>query len=638
MPEPAGHGDGSGVPQPAPQPLLHDASVQLAAPTQAWSRRDGDMGAAPIDGVYHCDTRVLDRLDLLVDGVTPEFLAEARITAGETVFLTLARGRPGEGADPRLRLSRRRRVRPGLVEETIRLDSALPQPYRGELSLAVHLDATSIVALKSGFLATHDVEITGTGDTVTWSRDAVSASLTAPGATLSRDGQTVTLRWAVDLPAGGTTEVGWHLTAAHATAVLEAPRDDPGWAVDRVPTASPDLRRWITRSLDDLASLRLTPRGRTEAILGAGAPWFLTLFGRDSLITALFLLPFDPRVALDTLHVLAGFQGTRVDPVTGEQPGKIPHELRNVSADVTFGLPPLYYGTIDATPLWLVLLHETWRAGVGDDAVRPLLGAAHAALAWMRDDGAGNDGFIRYQGDGHGLANQGWKDSGDAIRWHDGSLAHPPIALPEVQAYAYRAALGGAELLEHFGPDDPAPWRAWAAALKARFRARFWIDDPAGAYPALALDGAGRPVDAVASNMGHLLGSGLVDAGEARLIADRLIGGGLNSGFGLRTLSRDEAAYWPLGYHIGSVWPHDTTIAVLGLVKEGLPDHARVLADGLARAARGFDWQLPELWSGDGTDVTPRPVPYPAACHPLTWAAAAPLALAYALPGWPCDA
>jgi len=221
------------------------------------------------------------------------------------------------------------------------------------------------------------------------------------------------------------------------------------------------------------------------------------------------------------------------------------------------------------------------------------------------------------------LANQGWKDSGDSVQWRDGTLAEGPIALCEVQAYAYEAAIHGADLLDHFGVSGALEWRDWAARLRKRFHDSFWIDDPAGAYPAIALDASKRPVDTVTSNIGHLLGTGLLDSRQAALVARRLVSPQLNSGYGLRTMSTDSQGYWPLSYHGGSVWTHDTAIAIAGLASEGFVLEASTLVSGLLAAASGFDYRMPELHSGDAAIQFGAPVPYPAACRPQAWSAAA---------------
>ncbi|WP_375390121.1 amylo-alpha-1,6-glucosidase, partial [uncultured Amnibacterium sp.] len=335
-----------------------------------------------------------------------------------------------------------------------------------------------------------------------------------------------------------------------------------------------------------------------------------------------------------TLRVLARIQGTATDDATGERPGGIVHELRrgdNALGDGAVVLPPRYYGTIDATPLWILLLHDAWRAGLPDSAVRDLLPALTAALGWLRD-AVPADGFLAYlDTSGHGLANQGWKDSGDSVQWRDGTLASGPIALCEVQAYAHEAALAAVVLLRAIGDGAEADgWQRWAADLKARFRPAFWVDDADGGFPAIALDAHGRAVDSLTSNIGHLLGTGILDARDEARVAALLVDERLDSGYGVRTLATDMAGYWPLGYHGGSVWTHDTAIAVRGLLRAGFPAEARRLAEGLLLASRAFDARMPELHGGDPA-LAGAPVPYPAACRPQAWSAAAAIVVRDAL-------
>ena len=371
------------------------------------------------------------------------------------------------------------------------------------------------------------------------------------------------------------------------------------------------------------------PTAPEDVFYAAGAPWYLTLFGRDSLWAARLVLPLDLTPARGTLRTLAALQGTVVDEERAEQPGKIMHELRRGAFELgSMSLPPLYYGTIDATPLWVCLLHDAWRAGLPEEDVVALLPALEAALGWLLEHfDADGDGFGEYRdATGRGLANQGWKDSRDSVRFADGRVAEGPVALCEVQGYAHEAARSGAALLDAFGRPGAERLRSWAADLAIRFRSTFWCGTGAERYPALALDGQKRRVDALTSNIGHLLGTGLLEAEEELLIARRLASPALDSGLGLRTMSAEDAGYSPLSYHCGSVWPHDTAIAVAGLARAGLTEHAAGLVEGLLRASVAFDQRLPELWSGEG-----RPVPYPASCRPQAWSAAAAVVVAQVL-------
>ncbi len=610
------------------QPLLHNETLVLRAPAQAWSGSDGAMGSAPIHGFYLSDTRLLATLEMTVGGERGETIASIPEGSDAVAFVALLRHLDDRAADPRVRATHRRRVGVDGLSEAIRLESTLHEPIDTIVSVRLTADLASVDQVKGG-LAIPPVPIAVEGTSATWGNDSVSASLAAPGATLLIRGDVLDLSWPVTVPANGTVTVGWSLVASDENAVVIGSTTPARWSIPTVTSGDDRLARWLGTALADLDALRLsTVADPAFEFLAAGAPWFFTLFGRDSLWAARFMLPLGTTLAGDTLRVLAGLQGTEEVPQTAEQPGKIMHELRRGVLEVLgsgISLPPLYYGTVDATALWACLLHDAWKWGLPEPEVVVLLPHLVAALEWMRDFGdADGDGLLEYvDGTGRGLANQGWKDSGDSVQWRDGRLADGPIALCEVQAYAYEAAIGGADLLEHFGVDGAAEWRAWAARLRARFHETFWIDDPAGAYPAIALDSEKRRVDTVTSNIGHLLGTGLLDPRQAALVARRLASPEMNSGFGLRTMSTDSDGYWPLSYHGGSVWTHDTAIAIAGLAREGFTAEATSLVSGLLTAASGFDYRMPELHSGDAATEFARPVPYPAACRPQAWSAAA---------------
>jgi glycogen debranching enzyme len=402
---------------------------------------------------------------------------------------------------------------------------------------------------------------------------------------------------------------------------VHAPHRPVEWS--RVAVRADDHRfaRLVEQSLDDLAALRLTDG--PDTFLGAGVPWYLTLFGRDSLWAARMLLPLGTDLAIGTLRVLARRQGTRVDPATGEAPGKIMHELRRAASalDSADRLPAAYYGTIDATLLWISLLHDAWRWGHPAADIEALLPHMEATLGWLDEHAdPDDDGFVEYLDiSGRGLANQGWKDSGDAVRFADGRPADPPIALAEVQGYAYRAAMDGAALLDAFGRGGGDRWRAYAEALADRFRARFWV---ARGHPALALDRDKRPVDSLTSNIGHLLGTGLLTASEEKAVAAALAAEPMSGGYGLRTMSAADRGFAPLSYHCGSVWTHDTAIVAAGLARSGFGTEAATLIDGLLAAGEAFDFRLPELHAGYARSEMCRPMPYPAACRPQAWSAA----------------
>lgn len=645
------------------QPLLHDALAVLRAPTQVWSSPDGGIGVAPVHGIYGADVRLVRGLRLTIDGHAPEHLATGGDRSDQVRIDALVRTLDDPTPDPGVRMMLERSVDADGVADELTLRNRQPVDLRALVEIEIEPDASSVDHVKLGIApasarldrtahpGSAATDAAGTsaapsgirpeldGDAVVWGGDEVTARLTTDGFDVQVDARGIRLTAEVVVPAAGAARVGWRLRIADAAAVVRGVDGPPPWSTPAVTVADDRLARWIEQGLADLDALRMTTVRQPDAeFIAAGAPWFFTLFGRDSIWTARMLLPLGTKLAGDTLRVLAGLQGTRVDDATAEEPGKIMHELRRAALSLDGGegeLPPLYYGTVDATALWITLLHDAWRWGLPEREVRELLPNLQAALAWMRDHGdADGDGLLEYvDRSGHGLANQGWKDSGDSVQWRDGSLAEGPIALCEVQAYAYEAAVHGADLLDAFGVDGADEWRAWAARLRERFHEEFWIDDPAGAYPAIALDAHKRPVDTVTSNIGHLLGTGLLDAVQVDLVVRRLTDPTMDSGYGLRTMSTESGGYWPFSYHGGTVWAHDTAIAVLGLAHEGRGADAAGLVEGLLRAAAGFGYRMPELHSGDPASEVAVPVPYPAACRPQAWSAAASVAVLSAVLG-----
>jgi hypothetical protein len=658
------------------QPWLDDLITVLSAPTMALSEQSGQMRRSGAQGVLHAHSRVLSQAVLEVDGAEPWPTRSGLLSASTALFASIPRQTAGDSVDPAVWLERQRTVGAGIVDELVRVTCGPRAFGAARVTLRVAADLAVLHDIKSGQTRPL-VPIAAASPGLVWGEGRLWVQLSAPGAvaTVGDDGE-AQLIWRVKLAGSSGSEIRWRLTVRDTTAVVTAPpvarvsgirvprarsgepgpapgsaqRDDPPcmtrggrpWAHVRAESADPRLPRLLARSIDDAAALRMmTTLAPGEVFLGAGTPWFLTLFGRDSIWAARLLLPFGWQLASGTLRALAAFQGKRVDRRTGEAPGKIPHELRPTSREAAHadGLPALYYGTIDATPLWVCLLHDAWRWGMPAAEVRALLPCMNAALAWMRDHGdADGDGMLEYRDDsGKGLANQGWKDSHDAIRFSDGQTASPPVTLCEVQGYAHQAASVGADLLEAFDEPGAAQWRAWASRLAEAFRSSFWVTDPGGTYPALALDGTKRKVDALASNIGHLLGTGLLTAQEESRIAERLSRPDMNSGFGLRTMSAASRGYSPLSYHCGSVWSHDTAIAILGLTRSGHQAAAASLADGLLEAAMAFDWRLPELFSGRPRAEVPWPSPYPPSCRPQAWAAAASGALVQAILGLDVD-
>ncbi|WP_405375237.1 MULTISPECIES: glycogen debranching N-terminal domain-containing protein [unclassified Microbacterium] len=612
------------------QPFLSDAVVALRAPTQVWSRDDGEIGAGAIDGVFHGDTRFIRRTRLRygADAAvhTPEWISRSSASASDVRFEALLRHVDDRTPDPKLRLTRRRIVADGRMTEELTLASHLAEEVAVVVEIVVTPDATPMQDVKSGAAEVAPTDRRVTGDAASVTAGAASMQLTAPVAEVTASGDGIVLTWRLVCPPRATATVSWQVELDDPSLVVRGTERETHWTVPAPAGSDPRLGRWLRQAIDDLDALRLTMPGDPDEFFAAGAPWFFTLFGRDSLWAARLFLPVDVDMASSTLRVLGRLQGTAADLSTAEEPGKIAHELRASTLTMPgegISLPPLYYGTVDATPLWITLLVEARAAGMPDPAVRDLLPTLSAALDWMR--GAVNaDGFLDYvDATGHGLSNQGWKDSGDSIQWRDGSLADGPIALSEVQGYAYEAAMGAAGLLESLDEPGADDLRAWAAALRTRFRERFWTQTPEGRYPAIALDRDGRPVDTLTSNIGHLLGTGILDTDEEEAIADLLVGPSMSSGFGLRTMSTDAAGYWPLSYHGGSVWAHDTAIVARGMARAGLHRQAAVLVEGMLDAAEAFAFRMPELHAGDAAGDVAVPAPYPAACRPQAWSAAA---------------
>jgi glycogen debranching enzyme len=627
-------------PRTARQPYLFDLSSCVNAPSLVLSRRDGQILGSGVQGWMCADRRMLSRLSLAVGGHEPVGLTDEARGASRAVFRAVVPQLGDPIDDPTVRVERRREVGHHELVEEVTVTSAARRRTRVILTVTAAADLSALADVRTG-RPREDLTASEKEGGLAWTRDEDRVVLSADPRPDEVDAVAGTMSWEGELGPGEKMTVRLH-------ALAEPGRRPVFTGTARVPWSRPDLAcpdrrvpQVVHQGLDDLAGLLLEDRADPDAagglFLAAGSPWFLTLFGRDSLWAARMLLPLGTDLALSTLRALARRQGTRNDPATEEQPGRILHEVRAEPLVLEhFTLPPTYFGTADATALFVILCAEAWRWGADPAQVRDLLPAVERALGWVEEQTG--DGFIRYvDSSGHGLSNQGWKDSLDSIQWADGSLAEPPIALSEVQAYSYQAAVLGADLLRAFDRPGADHWRSWAADLAGRFRESFWVEDGEGRYPAVALDARGAAVDSVASNMGHLLGAGLLDGPEAALVARRLSSPAMSSGFGLRTLTSTSPRFSPLSYHGGAVWPHDTAIAVAGLAREGFGEEAAALFRELVRAAPWFDFRLPELYGGDSAEFAVRPLPYPAACRPQAWAAATPLAALVALLGLDVD-
>ena len=424
-----------------------------------------------------------------------------------------------------------------------------------------------------------------------------------------------------DLPANGRVVVPRSFDSAlkHRRSEVEEITSE----FTRITTSNQYTNSLIERSLGDLSALTtVTERGH---YIMAGIPWFATLFGRDSLLTAFSVLPFYPQLAAGILRTLASLQGVEVNDARDEQPGKIIHELRACemanTGEVPFGR---YYGSIDSTPLFLWLLGRYVNATGDLKLARELWTNVERALGWIADFGdRDGDGYIEYKRETpRGLANQGWKDSLDAISHADGTLAEPPIALAEVQGYVYAAYVSLAEIAGRLDRVNMSSLlRDKASALKTRFDRDFWLKQEG--MIALALDGSKKPCRVMASNGAHCLAAGLVTGRRAALLSQRLLADDMFSGWGIRTLSERERRYNPMSYHNGSVWPHDNAMTAWGLACTGRTEGAAKIMTGLFDAAAGLNNEsLPELFCGFAREPNLGPVPYPVACHPQAWSAA----------------
>jgi glycogen debranching enzyme len=600
----------------AEEAVLTGGVTTVAGSTFCLSSPSGDITTGAPHGLFLADARVLSRWELRLDGRPAEPLSVQQPEAFLTTFV--------------LRLSNsllltRARLVAGGMRETLAIDNFGPRAATITVDLHVEADFADLFTVKHG-QTTHNV----IASTTTENGLALLGRDRGVSVTGGPAGAPGTLSWHVTVPPRGRWETEVTVLASVDGRTAPPGFDDPPrrireWRATNTTIAAtdPHLANVLHHTENDLGALRL------DGFVAAGAPWFMTLFGRDSLLTAWMALPLDPTLALGTLRTLAKSQGTRSDPFTEEQPGRIVHELRRGPDSAALLGGSHYYGTADATPLFVMLLAEAWRWGADEHAIRALLPNADAALSWV--DGHGD--FVTYRrGTDRGLVNQGWKDSPDAVNDAAGRLATAPVALCEVQGYAYAAWLARAELAEAFGGDAEGP-RKKAETLKERFAEAFWL--PGRGWYAVALDGARQPVDALTSNAAHCLWTGIAGDEHAAVLVDRL--SDLDSGFGLRTLAPAMGAYNPMSYHNGSVWPHDTAIAVAGLLRYGhLPgavDLAHRLAQGLLDAAAAFGGRLPELYCGFPRTEFDPPVPFPTSCSPQAWASAAPLLLVRALLG-----
>jgi glycogen debranching enzyme len=607
---------------------------------------------ATASGFFASDTRFLSRSVLTLDGVRLDRLSHDHSRPYLASFVL--RNPLGTGLQPNELVIRRERFVGDCMAERIVVENVGRRRVDARLELALEADFADIFVVKNlepAFGRPADEKLPparpaerAAAGTIVFSDDGFSGR-TVIHLSQRFDFSNGVARFALSLAPGAQWRlvVGVQpelegvtpLSAATFVDELDEKRRRADRALAAWQHAAPalsagwdDLVHTWNRSLADLASLRMrVPEISEEYLLAAGTPWFMTVFGRDAIISSLQTLLLGPELATGTLRVLAATQATLDDPERDAEPGKIIHELRRGKAAPAWF--DRYYGTLDATPLFLVLLSELWHWT--DDPLLPLEleGAARRALTWM-DASADldGDGFAEFERRcSRGLRNQIWKDSEDSLAFRDGTPARPPIAPAEVQGYIYDAKLRAAELAREVWRDEPLAERLESDAieLRRRFEEAFWIEER-GFY-ALGLDRDKRPIDSLTSNLGHLLWSGIVDGERGQAVTDLLVHDALWSGWGVRTMAAREGAYNPLAYHNGTVWPHDNSLIAWGLARRGRRHDAVRILQATVEAAAHFGFRLPEVFAGFARSDTRFPVVYPTASSPQAWAAGAPVLL-----------
>jgi len=627
---------------------VSDGSVKiLDGNTFVVSDTRGDIEASLTDptGLFSYDTRFLSKWVLTINGERMNPLSVDDLEYFESRFFLV----PGTGTvyvDAKLSVIRRRAVGNGFHEELTILNHA-DEPVDLRIRLDAGCDFADLFEVKDALKKKGSYSARSKGGKLvlayvrgTFGRSTVISS--SQPAQIDKNGLGFKIRigphgkWSTDLDiatgALGFEEMG--RTEDPAKARRRMRQNLARW-IDQAPRLESDqepLRATYRRSLVDLAALRFSPQvAGGRSLPAAGLPWFMTMFGRDSILTSLQALPFTSELAATTLRALGDWQGLSVNDFRDEDPGRILHEMRYGELTAFEERPHSpYYGSADATPLFVVLLDE-YERWTGDRAlVRELEVESRAALNWIDEyaDLQGN-GYLSYERRNKktGLENQCWKDSWDSISFRDGRIPGFPRATCELQGYAYDAKRRGARLAREIWKDTALAEQLEqeAAELKRRFNRDFWVED--GEYFALALDPEGKQVDALTSNNGHLLWSGIVDKSKAKAVVRHLLGPRLFSGWGVRTLAEGEGRFNPIGYHVGTVWPFDNSFIAWGLRRYGFKDEAAIVAAGILDAAEFFEGRLPEAFGGYERSQTRYPVQYPTACSPQAWSTGAPLLL-----------
>ena len=618
----------------------------------------GDI-ADPVMGLFANDTRFLSRWILTINGARPLPLSSDRVEYFSAAFFLRNPVVAGLGPDE-ISIGRDRFVGDGM-QESIVVHNHAPRRVEFELALEVGSDFADIFAVKAHDFALGDPEhapslpelVQPAFEADTNQFILADDSICLTQVLLSQPGEVEggTVRYRIALE----PREAWRLRI-DVVAAADGLRTTPSRAErsfgDELTRVRDSLSAWKLRvpqlrasweqlsysfnqSVADLASLRMDEDPRMPGQLpAAGMPWFMTVFGRDTLITCLQTLLFGPELAHNALRVLAELQAREDDAEIDAEPGKIVHEVRHGKGALAWF--SRYYGSVDATPLYLILLSEVWRWTDDAALVRELREPALRALNWIDEYGdLDGDGFVEFRRrSSRGLVNQSWKDSGNSQLFHDGRMAAAPIAPCEVQGYVYDAKRRAAELAREVWRERELAERLDndAAELRARFDEAFWCEERGGFY-ALALDGDKNPVDSLTSNIGHVLWSGIVPPERVDAIVDQLMGEELWSGWGVRTMSAGDVGYNPLSYHNGTVWPHDNSLIAWALAKAARWPEAHRIVRRTFNAAAHFRWQLPEVFAGFSRTDTPFPIAYPTAARPQAWAAGTPVLLLQLLLG-----
>jgi len=604
---------------------------------------DVEPGELP-NGFFHADMRHLSKWRLLVNGRPTHVLTSRTVDYySAAIFATLASVSVGE--NPPVSIRRDRFVARGVHEDVI-VQNHSDRPQTVTIEVEYGSDFADLFEVKDRIPKRGQLgSVLGPSQvTLTYTRDAYRRNTViefSENFSVGPERAQVELhleprgswRTCIDVAPVSDGELN---RLEHGDRTFGNPKPDMPTSFEQwmaqAPTLDTDndvLRHTYRQSLIDLAALRFRPlKSLSFSLPAAGLPWFMALFGRDSLITAYQALPFQPHLARTTLEALTAWQATERDDFRDAEPGKILHELR-LGELTRLGERPHspYYGTHDATPLFLILLDEYERWTGERDFVRGLKPAAMKALEWIERYGdRDGDGYLEYQTRSReGLVNQCWKDSWNSILFKNGTVATGPVATCEIQGYAYDARIRMARLAREVWDEPTLADRLDrdAAALCEQFNRDFWIE--AGSYYAIALDGQKRQVDAMSSNVGHLLWSGIVPNERTATIVERLMSPDMFTGWGIRTMSARDMGYNPIEYHNGTVWPHDTALVAEGMRRAGHREQASHVALMLIQAAEAFEYRLPEVFAGFPRDETGAPVEYPTASRPQAWAAGAPL-------------